>query len=103
LNKSVRNITLGGQPVSQNTELPGHILEYTIQYQNIGDGGINDLTINDEAPAFTTIDPTSTQCGQTPASLQCTPGINGSQVEWVFQGALAPSGTGEVSYRITVD
>ncbi len=103
LEKSVRNISLGGQSVNQNTALPGHVLEYTINYSNTGAGNINDLVINDEAPAFTQIDPSSAQCTQTPAALQCAPDVNGTQVQWLFQGTLPPSNQGSVSYRIVVE
>lgn len=103
LNKSVSNITLGGLPVTQNSALPGHVLEYTIAYANTGNGQISDLVINDEAPAFTSIEPSSAQCPQTPTPLTCLPVATGNQINWSFQGALSAGASGQVSYRITVD
>jgi len=103
LKKSVNNITLGGQPVTNNTALPGHVLEYTIAYINSGAGQISDLVINDEAPAFTSVDPGSAECSQTPQALICSPAVSGNQINWSFQGALIAGAGGQVSYRITVD
>lgn len=103
LKKSVNNISLGGQPVIQNTALPGHILEYNIAYSNTGNGVISDLVINDEAPAFTQIDSSSVQCSQTPQALVCVPGSSGAQVRWSFQGVLPAGVAGNVSYRVVVD
>ncbi len=103
LEKSVSNISLGGQPVTQNTALPGHILEYTIAYANTGNGQINDLVINDEAPAYTEVETSSVQCAQTPPVVVCTPNAAGNQLQWLFQGALPAGQGGRVSYRIVVE
>ena len=103
LNKSVRNISLGGTPVTQNTALPGHILEYAINFANDGNGPLTDLIINDEIPAFTTGVNNSAQCLQTPQPLVCSPIENGGQISWHFQGALASGGSGVVIYRVSVD
>jgi len=103
LKKSVNNISLGGQPVTQNTALPGHLLEYTIAYSNAGNGVINDLVINDEAPAFTQIESASAQCSQTHPALVCTADTSGSLVKWSFQGNLPAGAGGIVSYQVTVD
>lgn len=103
LKKSVNNMSLGGPAVTQNTALPGHILEYIIVYSNAGNGVINDLVINDEAPAFTQIDPASALCSQTPQALVCTADTSGSLVKWSFQGNLPAGAGGIVSYQVTVD
>ena len=103
LQKTVTNLTLGGLPVEQNNALPGHVLEYSIRYENTGAGNVVDLEINDAAPAFTQIVPLSTQCGATPAGLSCSPNQSGDTVNWVFQGALAPNTTGVVTYRVLID
>jgi uncharacterized repeat protein (TIGR01451 family) len=103
LSKSVRNITLGGGAVSQNTALPGHMLEYAIRFANDGNGPITDLIINDEIPAFTTNVNNSAQCVQAPQPLVCTPIENGAQISWHFQGALSAGDSGVVSYRVLVD
>jgi len=103
LDKTVTNVTLGGLPVEQNNALPGHVLEYVINYSNSGAGDILDLEINDVAPAFTQIVPISTLCNTTPPALQCSPGQFGTQVIWTFQGALEPGAQGQVTYRVLVD
>ncbi len=104
LEKSVSNITKGEQPVNdQNRALPGHVLEYSINYVNTGNGNINNLVINDESPAFTQIDASSVQCAQTPAPLTCAPALNGSQLQWNFSGSLSPGEGGQVRYRVRVD
>jgi len=103
LDKSVVNITLGGSPVDQNQALPGHILEYQINYSNTGNGNILDLQVNDEAPAFTQIEPASAICQSTPSQLTCSPNTVGAQVTWNFQGVLPPGESGQVSYRIQID
>ncbi len=103
LDKSVINITNNGQPVTQNSAKPGDVLEYTISYRNTGNGGINDLVITDEAPAFTQIESSSIVCEQTPAALSCGTNVSGAQVNWQFQGSLPPGQSGSVSYRVQID
>lgn len=103
LEKRVNNLSLAGQAVTQNTAVPGHILEYTIAYSNDGNGPINDLVINDEAPAFTLLQSSSIECSQTPPALQCAPNANGAQIEWVFQGVLPAGASGRVSYQVVID
>lgn len=103
LDKSVVNITLGGQPLSQNSAKPGDVLEYTIAYRNTGSGGINDLVVTDEAPAYTQIEPGSMQCAQTPAAMACAPSVSGAQINWQFQGSLPPGQSGAVSYKVKIE
>jgi len=103
LSKSVRNVSLGGAAVQSNTALPGHILEYTIAYENRGVGPISQLRINDSAPAYTQILGASVQCSSTPASLVCTPALASSDVRWDFTGNLPAGANGTVSYQVTID
>jgi uncharacterized repeat protein (TIGR01451 family) len=103
LEKSVINITKNGQTSVDNAATPGDTLEYRIHYSNQGAGAISELEINDETPAFTSLQPTSMSCGALPASLQCSSVANGTSLRWSFVGELVSGGAGEVSYRITVD
>jgi len=103
LDKSVVNVTLGGQQLTQNSAKPGDVLEYTIAYRNTGSGGINDLLVTDEAPAYTQIEPGSIECAQTPASIACSPSVSGAQINWQFQGSLPPGQSGTVSYQVKIE
>ncbi|MFK7995074.1 MAG: GEVED domain-containing protein [Granulosicoccus sp.] len=103
LKKTVRNVTLGGVAGENNTGLPGHVLEYTINYENEGLGPISQLVINDAAPAFTQVQGASVLCGTTPVGMGCTPGVASALVQWDFTGALAAGASGNVSYRVTID
>ncbi|MBX2836437.1 MAG: proprotein convertase P-domain-containing protein, partial [Gammaproteobacteria bacterium] len=69
LEKSVTNITKNGQTSVDNAATPGDTLEYRIKYRNQGAGAISDLEINDETPAFTSLQPASVSCGALPASV----------------------------------
>lgn len=103
LEKSVRNVTLGEQANASNSALPGHTLEYTIRYSNTGNGNVNDLVINDESPAFTQIESASAECVDTPASMDCSADVSGTQLKWIFNGVLSPSAVGQVRYRVVLD
>lgn len=103
LEKSVINITKNGLISVDNAAAPGDTLEYRIKYSNQGAGTISELEINDESPAFTSLQAASVSCGTLPADLQCSPVINGNGLRWNFIGELVSGGEGEVSYRITVD
>jgi len=103
LEKTVRNITLGGVELLANTALPGNILEYRIDYHNAGDGPLTELSIDDAAPAFTQVLVASVACVNTPASLSCTPALSGASVSWEFLGTLLAGQQGTVSYQVVID
>lgn len=103
LTKTVRNVSLGGIATESNTGLPGHVLEYTIQYLNQGVGDISELVIKDSAPAYTQVQVGSVACATPPSGITCTPGVASSDVRWDFVGSLPAGETGTVSYRVIID
>jgi uncharacterized repeat protein (TIGR01451 family) len=91
--------------VDKETALPGETITYTITYANPGGEALRELVIYDETPAFTTFH--SATNGTLPLNLTnvviTAPSVGGSgALRWTFGGALAPSGTGTVTYRVTV-
>jgi len=103
LEKTVRNLTLGEAPGTNNSGLPGHTLEYIISYRNTGPGQITDLEVNDALPAFTTAVGGSVVCDTTPVNLACTPAIAGDALSWTFTGSLLAGETGSVRYQVLID
>jgi len=93
----------GTAATDSNSGLPGHTLEYRIEYLNNGTGDIDQLVVNDIAPAFTTVLGASVACDATPASLSCTPSVSGDVLRWDFVGSLTAGATGSVVYRVTID
>jgi hypothetical protein len=122
LKKMVRNVTTDGTGTPNwkigNTAKAGEILEYRITYTNNGGTPINALKINDVTPAYTTfisalagtLPATLTACTKktptAPTSTSClaldTTGGTGS-IEWKFDGSLAPSNSGFVTFRVQLD
>ena len=111
LNKTVENLTQATGVSTSNDGKPGDILEYSIEFTNVGSGPITEVIIFDTTPAYTdltlAIDCTS---GVLPAGLTCnvlTPnganiaGYEG-EVRWEMTGALNPSETGTVIYQVTI-
>jgi uncharacterized repeat protein (TIGR01451 family) len=120
--KRVRNVTLDGAGVpnwqTSNTAKAGDIIEYQIIYTNNGTKAINSLVINDTTTVYTTfvsalantLPPNLTGCTKTTPTaatpISCsavdTPGGTGG-IEWKFTGALAPSASGSVMFRVKLD
>jgi len=103
LSKTVENLTAGTPATDSNSALPGHTLEYRISYANNGTGTIDQLVVNDVAPAFTSVQGASVVCESTPAALTCTPSVAGDVLRWDFIGSLPAGAAGSVVYRVTVD
>lgn len=84
---------------------PGDYLVYTITYRNPGTQPLSNIVIRDAVPAWTLFDSAtcaSPGAGITGCSLvQPAPGAAGP-VSWTLAGALAPGGSGSVSYRVRV-
>lgn len=101
LEKSVWNVT---RNLEGSVALPGETLRYTIYYENIGNGLLNELAIQDSVPEFTQLVPASMACGATPPELSaCSPQVSGNSLSWAFTGQLKAGSTGEVSYDVTVE
>lgn len=103
LDKSVRNVSRSESASVSNAAQPGDTLEYIISYTNQGSGPLSDLVINDEAPAFTTVQSSSVECSSTPGSVSCTPGVAGAQLQWDFSGSLGAGESGAVRYSVLVE
>jgi uncharacterized repeat protein (TIGR01451 family) len=100
LKKSVWNVT---RNQSGETALPGETLRYTIQYENIGDGVLDELVVHDALPNFTDLVAGSPACVQTPVELSaCTPQLTGNALDWSYVGKLSAGSNGTVSYEVTV-
>ena len=101
LEKSVWNIT---RNIEGSVALPGETLRYTIHYENIGNGLLNELAIQDSVPEFTQLVPNSMTCGTTPPELSaCSPQVDGTNLEWTFTGQLKAGSNGQVSYEVQVE
>lgn len=101
LEKSVWNVT---RNIDGNVALPGETLRYTIHYENIGNGLLNELKIQDMVPEFTNLVYGSLVCGTTPPELDtCTPDSGSVDVFWIFTGQLKAGSKGDVSYQVTVE
>ncbi|WP_298610490.1 GEVED domain-containing protein [uncultured Thiothrix sp.] len=101
LEKSVWNVT---RNIDGTVALPGETLRYTLHYENIGNGLLNDLAIQDSVPEFTQLVPNSLGCGTTPPELTtCTPQVSATSLEWVFTGQLKAGSKGSVSYQVIVE
>ncbi|SDZ85216.1 hypothetical protein SAMN05660964_00405 [Thiothrix caldifontis] len=101
LQKSVWNTT---RDIDGSVALPGETLRYTIAYENIGNGELDELVVNDTVPAFTQLGGAGQGCGTTPPELTaCTPTQNGTALDWSFTGKLKAGSSGEVFYEVVVD
>ncbi len=100
LKKFVWNVT---RNQSGETALPGETLRYTIQYENIGDGVLDELVVHDALPSFTDLVAGSPTCVQTPTELSlCTPHVVDNAIDWSFVGKLQAGNHGSVSYEVVI-
>ncbi|HPQ96031.1 MAG TPA: GEVED domain-containing protein, partial [Thiolinea sp.] len=103
LNKSVWNVT---RNITGDVALPGEILRYTIRYENVGSGNVDELTIHDSVPAFTQLVPGSLSCSDHPPELPLCAGSGGldGSLEWVWSAGdkLRPGSGGSVSFEVKV-
>ncbi|MFZ1387791.1 MAG: CshA/CshB family fibrillar adhesin-related protein [Thiolinea sp.] len=102
LEKSVWNVT---RNIDGSVALPGETLRYTIHYENIGNGLLDELVIQDSVPEFTQLVPASmAACGTIlPELSACTPQVNGTGLQWIFTGKLKAGSQGEGSYEVIVE
>jgi uncharacterized repeat protein (TIGR01451 family) len=93
--------------VDRVTAQPGGFLVYTITYSNPGTVPLSNIVIHDATPPWTVFDAAacaSLGSGITGCALSQQPaaGATGS-VAWTLAGALAPGGSGSVSFRVKVN
>lgn len=100
LSKAVWNVT---RNIQGDVALPGETLRYLISYENIGNGALDELAVQDRVPEFTSLTGLP-QCGTTPPELTlCSPTVGGLDLEWVFTGKLLPGSQGQVFYDVLVE
>ena len=101
LSKAVWNVT---RNIQGDVTLPGETLRYTLSYENIGNGVLDALVVQDSVPEFSQMVAGSQQCGVTPPELTlCSPIAGGLNLEWVFTGKLLPGSQGQVFYEVLVE
>lgn len=101
LAKAVWNVT---QNIDGVVAKPGETLRYTLFYENIGNGLLDELAVHDTVPTFTSLVNGSMVCATTPTELtSCTPTANGTRLVWTFGGRLKAGSQGSVTYDVTVD
>ncbi|WMP19328.1 GEVED domain-containing protein [Thiothrix lacustris] len=101
LEKSVWNTT---RNIDGAVALPGETLRYTIHYENIGDGTLDELAVHDSVPALTTLVDGSLQCVSTPTELSaCSPSSSAGSLDWSFTGKLQAGSQGAVAYDVMVE
>jgi hypothetical protein len=100
LSKAVWNVT---RNIQGDVALPGETLRYLISYENIGNGSLDELAVQDRVPEFTSLTGVP-QCGTTPPELTlCSPMVGGLDLEWVFTGKFLPESQGQVFYDVLVE
>ncbi|WP_146143546.1 GEVED domain-containing protein [Photobacterium phosphoreum] len=111
LNKTVANISQATTATLSNQGKPGDILEYTIEFINVGTGVVTDINIYDTTAAYTQL-AEAVDCTNAvmPAGLMCQlllPVINNTgyvgDIQWQLTGSLQPNQTGEVRYRVIIE
>jgi uncharacterized repeat protein (TIGR01451 family) len=101
LTKAVWNVT---RNIDGAVARPGETLRYTLFYENIGNGLLDELAVYDTVPSFTSLVNGSLVCDTTPTELtSCTPTTNGTRLIWSLGGRLKAGSQGSVSYEVTVD
>jgi uncharacterized repeat protein (TIGR01451 family) len=104
LGKTVRNVTTGTTASTSNVGLPGQVLEYCIDYNNLGITNVSNVIVRDPVPFFTTYflgSITFNGLGLSDAS-DADAGEIIANVVIVRAGTVIPGGTGLVCYRTSI-
>jgi uncharacterized repeat protein (TIGR01451 family) len=107
--KLAQNLTQGGAYGTNNTALPGNVLQYQVTITNLGAGPISAVVVNDTTPAYTTFVSAACPSGATlplglsacNVSAQPAVGATGS-LQWSFTGTLAPGAQTAVTFQVQV-
>lgn len=110
--KKVRNVTLAQTFSTNNAALPGHVLEYEIQFLNTTSHDLANFSIHDATPSYTVF--LSANCPSVlPAGLiTCVvpsystgsaPSVNSTGIiRWDFTGVIQAGTSGAVTYQVKV-
>ncbi len=104
LGKTVRNVTTGTTASTSNVGLPGQVLEYCIDYNNLGITNVSNVIVRDPVPFFTTYfvgSITLNGLGLSDAA-DADAGEIVANVIVVRAGTVVPGGTGLVCYSTTI-
>ena len=104
-NPTTAGLTLN-KAVDKPSALPGDTITYTISYTNTSSDILRNVVIYDTTPAFTKF--ASASNGPLPLDLTgvvVTAPAAGQvgPMRWTFAGTLRPGGTGNVTFRVTLD
>ncbi len=92
--------------VDKASAAPGEVITYTITYLNGSSTVLSNIVIYDATPPYTTfLSATNGVMGSGLNSVNITTPSVGETgpVKWTFDGALAPAGTGNVIYKVTIE
>jgi uncharacterized repeat protein (TIGR01451 family) len=104
LGKTVRNVTTGTTASTSNVGLPGQVLEYCIDYNNLGITNVSNVIVRDPVPFFTTYflgSITLNGLGLSDAA-DADAGEIVANVVIVRAGTVIPGATGLVCYRTSI-
>lgn len=107
LQKTVRNVTLGGTSATSNVASPGQLLEYVITYANNSAATLGNISVHDATPAYTSF--VSASCGAplpagiTGCSVSSAPALNAAgPISWTLSGSLQSAASGTLVFRVNV-
>jgi uncharacterized repeat protein (TIGR01451 family) len=104
LGKTVRNVTTGTVASTSNIGLPGQVLEYCIDYNNLGFTSVSNVIVRDPVPFFTTyvLGSITLNGGSLSDTADADAGEILANVVIVRAGTVIPGGTGLVCYRTAI-
>lgn len=111
LRKLVRNVTVGTPELTTNTGDLGDVLEYRLVLTNPAAGSVNNVTVSDTTPAWTTLSAPITGSTTVAPGMVCslaTPSGGANAVgyagalRWNCPGAFPPGGEGSLTFRVVI-
>jgi len=110
--KRVRNVTTGGEDgplAASSSGSPGDVLEYVINFTNPSASAVNDVSIYDATPAYTSlVEPILVR--KAPPGMNCEVAVPSGSVpegyagglRWNCAGTMLAGSEGEVSFRVRI-
>lgn len=89
-------LSKSADPASGSDVSRGQTIDYLLHYANTGSTAANNVTITDTVPDGTTYVAGSAACTTT-----CTPSVSGGVVSFTLD--IAPGGSGDATFSVTVD